>query len=58
MKIQVAHIASATSPLKLTNPVEVFRQAPVEAGQLVVVRALTENPQYPTSRPPTVGECP
>jgi len=47
MKIQVQHIASATSPLKVSNPVEVFRQAPCEAGQLVVVRALTENPLYP-----------
>ena len=27
MKIQVKHVASSTSPLKVTNPVEVFRQS-------------------------------
>jgi hypothetical protein len=58
MKIQVQHIASATSPLKLTNPVEVFRQAPVEAGQLVVVRALTENPLYPDLETPDGSRVP
>jgi hypothetical protein len=52
MKIEVKHIASAASPLQLSNPVEVFRQSPVEAGQLVVVRALTENPLYPELETP------
>jgi hypothetical protein len=52
MKIQVNLIASSTHPLKLTNPVEVFRQAPCEAGQLVVVRALTENALYPELETP------
>jgi hypothetical protein len=52
MKIEAKHFASVTTPLKLTNPVEVFRQAPVEAGQLVVVRALTENPLYPELETP------
>src|SRR5258706_364160 len=54
MKIEVKHFASATSPLKLANPVEVNRQGvPVEAGQLVVVRALTENPLYPELETPS-----
>lgn len=54
MKITVKHFASSTSPLKLANPVEVHRQGvPVEAGQLVVVRALTENPLYPELEIPT-----
>jgi hypothetical protein len=53
MKIEVKHQASATAPLKLTNPVEVHRQASVEAGQLVVVRALTENPLYPELETPS-----
>src|SRR6185369_6301825 len=53
MKIEVKHVASAASPLKLTNPVEVHRQASVEAGQLVVVRALTENPLYPELETPS-----
>jgi len=52
MKIEVKHIASAAFPLKLSNPVEVSRQSPVEAGQLVVVRALTENPLYPELETP------
>jgi hypothetical protein len=52
MKIEVKHVASAASPLKLSNPVEVSRQSPVEAGQLVVVRALTENPLYPELETP------
>jgi hypothetical protein len=47
MKIQVAKFASVTAPLKLQNPVEVFRQGSADAGQVVVVRALTENPLYP-----------
>lgn len=47
MKIQVQKFASVTTPLKLQNPVEVHRQGPAEAGQVVVVRALKENPLYP-----------
>jgi len=58
MKIAVKHVASSTSPFRLSNPVEVFRQGPVEAGQLVVVRALTENPLYPDLETPTGDRVP
>src|SRR5262245_51496320 len=44
---KVDKIASATSPLGLTNTVEVHDGVSPEAGQLVVARALTENPFYP-----------
>ena len=47
MKVDVRHFASATAPLRLSGPLEVHKQGPCEAGQLVVVRALTENPFYP-----------
>ncbi len=47
MKIEIGRFASVTSPLKLAGPVEVHRTGAAEAGQLVVVRALTENPLYP-----------
>jgi hypothetical protein len=47
VKIDVHKVASAASPLKPANPIEVFRQGSADAGQLVVVRALTENPLYP-----------
>jgi len=47
MKIDVAHFASVTGPLKLSSPLEVQKQGVTEPGQLVVVRALTENPFYP-----------
>ncbi|HXX92717.1 MAG TPA: hypothetical protein VEN81_03730 [Planctomycetota bacterium] len=47
MKIQIGKFASVTSPFKLSTPVEVARNGAAEAGQLVVVRALTENPLYP-----------
>ena len=47
MKIDVGKFASATTPLHLENPIEVGREALSQAGQLVVVRALTENPFYP-----------
>jgi hypothetical protein len=47
MKIDVECFASSTTPLKLDNPVEVHRQGRTDAGQLVVVRTLTENPRYP-----------
>jgi hypothetical protein len=47
MKIDVARFASVTSPLELSGPVEVQKQGTTEPGQLVVVRALTENTFYP-----------
>jgi hypothetical protein len=47
VKIEVSKFASVTSPLMVENPVEVHRQGSADAGQLVVVRALTENPLYP-----------
>jgi hypothetical protein len=47
MKLDVDKFASSTAPLALSNPIEVEKDAPAEAGQLVVVRALTENPFYP-----------
>jgi hypothetical protein len=46
-KFQVDKIASAASPLGLSNTVEVHDGVSPEAGQLVVARALTENPFYP-----------
>jgi hypothetical protein len=53
MKINVTRFASCTTPFKLSNPVEAHPQGPPEAGQLVVVRALTENPLYPELELPT-----
>ncbi len=47
MRIDVGKFASATAPLALSSPVEVQKQLTPEAGQLVVVRALSENPFYP-----------
>ncbi len=47
MRIDVARYASATAPLGLSGPLEVRRQAPAEVGQVVAVRALTENAFYP-----------
>jgi hypothetical protein len=47
MKIEVARIASATSPLELPGTLDVHKQGPTEPGQVVVVRVLTENPFYP-----------
>jgi hypothetical protein len=47
VKIEVGKFASVTSPLQLKNPVEVHKTGSADAGQLVVVRALTENPLYP-----------
>lgn len=46
MKFEVDKFASSTAPLRLTNPVETHEGVAPEAGQLVVVRALTENPHY------------
>ena len=47
MKIDVQKFASSTRPLGLSSPVEVKEGVSPEAGQLVVVRALSENPHYP-----------
>lgn len=47
MKYAVDLFASATTPLALKNPVEAHKTGSPEVGQLVVVRALTENPLYP-----------
>ena len=47
MKVEVTRFASATAPLALSGPLEVQKQASTEVGQVVVVRALTENPCYP-----------
>jgi hypothetical protein len=47
VKIAIGKFASVTSPFRLAGPVEVHRTGAAEAGQLVVVRALTENPLYP-----------
>jgi hypothetical protein len=46
MNLAVDKFSSSTSPLALTNPVEAYAEAPSEVGQLVVIRALTENPVY------------
>lgn len=47
MKVEVNAFASSTAPLGLTNPVEVHKTGAPEVGQVVVVRALSENPFYP-----------
>jgi hypothetical protein len=47
MKIDVGHFASVTAPLELSGPLDVHKQGLTEAGQVVVVRALSENPFYP-----------
>ncbi len=47
MNLVVDKFSSSTAPLKLANPVEVHPEAPSEVGQLVVVRAVSENPFYP-----------
>jgi len=47
MKIEVARFASVTSPLGLSGPLDVQKQGTTEPGQVVVVRALTENTFYP-----------
>ncbi len=46
MNVAVDMFASSTSPLGLTSPVEAHAEAPSEVGQLVVVRAISENPFY------------
>ena len=45
--ITVEKFASSTSKLNLQGPVAVVRECAPEAGQVVVVRAKTENPFYP-----------
>lgn len=45
--VPVTYFASVTTPLRLTNPVELDGEANVTPGQVVVVRALGENPKYP-----------
>jgi hypothetical protein len=47
MKINATHFASVTTPLRLTNPVELVEEGDTTPGQIVVVRALGENPAYP-----------
>ncbi len=47
MKIEIARLASATTPLELPGTLEIHKQGPTEPGQVVVVRALSENTFYP-----------
>ena len=47
MKVEIGRFASVTAPLELSGTVEVQKQGTTEPGQLVVVRALTENTFYP-----------
>lgn len=47
MKIEVGRFASVTSPLELSGALDVQKQGTTEPGQVVVVRALTENTFYP-----------
>jgi len=47
VKVDVAHFASVTAPLGLSAPLDVQKQGVTDAGQVVVVRALTENTFYP-----------
>jgi hypothetical protein len=45
--VKIDHFGSVTAPLKLTSPLEVADRNPAKVGQVVAVRALTENPSYP-----------
>jgi hypothetical protein len=47
VKIDASYVASVTTPLRLSNPVEVEHECDTTPGQVVVVRALGENPKYP-----------
>ena len=47
MKVAVARFASVTAPLELSGTLDVHKQGSTEPGQVVVVRALSENPFYP-----------
>jgi hypothetical protein len=58
VKIAVDKFASSTAPLRLSGPVEVHDKAMPEAGQLVVVKTLTENPLYPDIELPTGERAP
>ncbi|HKS15844.1 MAG TPA: hypothetical protein VJU16_00875 [Planctomycetota bacterium] len=46
-KLTIDKFASSTFRLGLSNPVEITRDCVSESGTVVVVRALTENPNYP-----------
>ena len=46
-KLTVDKFASSTFRLALSNPLEITRDCVSETGTVVVVRALTENPNYP-----------
>jgi len=46
-KVTVDKFASSTYRLDLANPVELAKECAAEPGTVVVVRALTENPNYP-----------
>ena len=52
MKVDIDVFGSVTLPLALTSPVEVSEQGKAEPGQVVAVRALTENPNYPDIEKP------
>ncbi len=45
--MKIDKFASITEKLKLTNPVEITPEFEPEAGVVVAVEALTENPLYP-----------
>jgi hypothetical protein len=45
--IEVTKFASSTAKLGLSGPLAVVRDCSPEAGQVVIVRAKTENPNYP-----------
>jgi hypothetical protein len=46
-KVTIDKFASSTFRLGLSNPLEITRDCVSESGTVVVVRALTENPNYP-----------
>jgi hypothetical protein len=46
-KVKVDKFASSTFRLALENPVEITRDCVADSGTVVIVRALTENPNYP-----------
>lgn len=47
MKLAIDRYSSVTSPLGLNGPIAVRQERETTAGQLVVVKALGENPAYP-----------
>lgn len=52
MNVAIDVFGSVTAPLALASPLEVADAGHAEAGQVVAVRALSENPNYPDIEKP------